>query len=149
MHRTVVPSLMYQISKVRFGSGLVGHTVDLTTMANYSKYIWPLFSSMVFTATAVNMVGQRKTLESERLKTSTQISALESLVERLRAGESVTDEEIYKIKRRVALINKLQQNATERSWKDALLKAMKPSAQSVQAEEEQLQKGENLVEEVK
>jgi hypothetical protein len=118
-------------------------------MANYSKYIWPLLSSMTFTATAVNMVDQRKTLESERLKTSTQISALENLVERLRAGESVTDEEIYKTKKRVALINTLQQNAVERSWKDALLNTMKPSAQSVQAEEERLQKGEDPMEEDK
>ena len=145
MHHTVVSSLVYQISKFCWG----GHTVDLTIMANYSKYIWPLLSSLVFTATAVNMVDQRKTLESERLKTSTQISALESLVERLRAGESVTDEEIYKIKRRVGLVNSLQQNATEPSWKDTLFNAVKPSAQSVQAEEEQVQKGEDLVEEDK
>ena len=116
-------------------------------MANYSKYIWPMFSSLVFTATAMNMVDQRKTLESERLKTSTQISALESLVERLRTDASVTDEEIYKVKRRVGLIGSLQHNTTERSWKDALFNAVKPSAQSVQVEEEQLRKGEDIVEE--
>ena len=115
-------------------------------MANYSKYIWPLLSSLAFTATAMNMVDQRKTFESERLKTSTQISALETLVERLRTGGSITDEEIYKVKKRVGLIGNLQQNAAERSWKDALFNALKPSAQSVQAEEEQLQKGEDIVE---
>lgn len=114
-------------------------------MANYSKYIWPLLSSIAFTTSAVHMVDQRKTLESERLKTSTQISVLESLVERLRAGESVTDEEIQKIKRRVGLIGSPQQDAAERSWKDALFKAVKPPAQSVQAEEEQLQKGKDSV----
>ena len=113
-------------------------------MANYSKYIWPLLSSLVFTATAMNMVDQRKTFESERLKTSTQISALESLVERLRTGGSITDEEIHKVKKRVGLTGSLQQNAAERSWKDALFNALKPSAQSVQAEEEQLQKGEDI-----
>jgi len=124
-------------------------TFDFTTMANYSKYIWPLLSSLAFTATAVHMVDQRKTLESERLKTSTQISALESLVERLRAGESVTDEDVYKIKRRVGLTGNPQQNAAERSWRDALFNAVKPSAQFVQTEEEQLQKGEGLVEEIR
>ena len=113
-------------------------------MANYSKYIWPLLSSLVFTATAMNMVDQRKTFESERLKTSTQISALESLVERLRTGGSITDEEIHKVKKRVGLTGSLQQNTAERSWKDALFNALKPSAQSVQAEEEQLQKGEDI-----
>jgi len=109
-------------------------------MANYSKYIWPMLSSLAFTATAVHMVDQRKTLESDRLKMSTQISVLETLVERLRAGGSVTDEEIHKIKRRVGLIGGPQLNAAERSWKEVLFNAMKPSAQSVQAEEEQLQK---------
>lgn len=101
----------------------------------------------MFTTTAMHMVDQRKTLESERLKTSTQISVLENLVQRLRAGEPVTDEEVYKIKRRVGLVGGPQQNAEERSWRDVLFNAMKPSAQSVQAEEEQLRKGEVLVEE--
>jgi len=114
-------------------------------MANYSKYIWPLLSSLTFTATAVHMVDQRKTLESERLKTSTQISVLENLVERLRAGESVTNEEIHRVKKRVGLIDSPQQNAAERSWKDTLFNAVKPSVQSIQREEEQLQKGEDLV----
>jgi len=118
-------------------------------MANYSKYIWPLLSSLTFTATAVHMVDQRKTLETERLKTSTQISVLENLVQRLQAGEPVTDEEVYKVKRRVGLIGSPQQDAAEHSWRDVLFNAMKPSAQSVQAEEEQLQKGEVLVEEVR
>ena len=95
----------------------------------------------------MNMVDQRKTLESERLKISTQISALEGLVERLRTDAPVTDEEIYKVKRRVGLIGSPQQNTTEPSWKDTLFNAVKPSAQSVQVEEEQLQKGEDIVEE--
>jgi len=109
-------------------------------MANYAKYIWPLLSSLTFTATAVHMVDQRKTLETERLKTSTQISVLENLVQRLRAGEPVTDEEVYKVKKRVGLIGSLQQEAAKHSWRDVLFNAMRPSAQSVQAEEEQLQK---------
>jgi len=112
-------------------------------MAHYSKYVCPLFSSLAFTASAMHMVDQGKTLESERLKMSTQISVLEGLVERLRAGESVTDEEIQKVKRRVGLIDSPQPSAGERSWKEALVKAAKPSAQSIQAEEERIQKGED------
>ena len=122
---------------------------DLTQMANYSRYIWPLLSSLTFTTTAVHMVDQRKTLETERLKTSTQISVLEHLVKRLRAGEPITEEEIHKIQRRVGLVGGPQQKAVERSWRDVLFNAVKPSAQSVQAEEEQLRKGENLVEDVR
>jgi hypothetical protein len=124
-------------------------TLDLTAMANYSKFIWPLLSSVAFTTTAIHMVDQRKTMESERLKMSTQVSVLENLVGRLRAGEFVTDEDIHKIKRRVGLIGSPQHNAAEHSWKDALFKAVKPSAQSVHAEEEQLQKGEDIVEGVR
>lgn len=95
---------------------------------------------------AVHMVDQRKTLETERLKMSTQISVLENLIQRRRAGEPVTDEEVYKVKRRVGLVGSPQQNAAERSWRDVLFNAMQPSAQSVQADEEQLRKGEVLVE---
>lgn len=68
-----------------------------------SKYIPQIILACTFTSVSIHLLNQRRECEEERRRFSTQVSALENVVHRQRAGEIVSDAEMAKIRRRVGL----------------------------------------------
>jgi hypothetical protein len=62
-----------------------------------------IFLACAFTSLSIHLLNQRRDAQSERLRHSAQIGALEDVLQRLRAGEAVSEAELVKIRRRVGI----------------------------------------------
>jgi hypothetical protein len=89
-----------------------------------------IFLACAFTSVSIHLLNQRRDAKSERLRHSAQIGALEDVLERLRKGETVSDVELAKIRRRVGLLEKnanpgvptVAANPNSAGWKDSFTK---------------------------
>jgi hypothetical protein len=89
-----------------------------------------IFLACAFTSVSIHLLNQRRDAKSERLRHSAQIGALEDVLQRLRKGETVSDAELAKIRRRVGLLEKnanpgvptVAANPNSAGWKDSFTK---------------------------
>jgi hypothetical protein len=77
-----------------------------------SGYIPQIILACAFTSISIHLINQRRGMEAEKRRSSAQITALEDVLRRLRAGETVSDAEMAKMRRRVGLLN---HNSTDRN----------------------------------
>jgi hypothetical protein len=84
-----------------------------------------IFLACAFTSVSIHLLNQRREAQSERLRHSAQVGALEDVLRRLRTGETVSDAELVKIRRRVGLLNanpSLPTTPNSAGWKDRFTK---------------------------
>jgi hypothetical protein len=63
-----------------------------------TQYIPHILYSTALTSISMHLLWQRKTAEEDRARFKAQTSILQDLVERLRSGKSISDEEITKLR---------------------------------------------------
>lgn len=87
-------------------------------------YLREIILACAFTSVSIHLLNQRRDAQAERLRYTAQVGALEDVVQRLRAGEVVSDEELGKIHRRVGLLKRDSTLAKPKlmEWKEILAK---------------------------
>ncbi|PVG02406.1 hypothetical protein CPB86DRAFT_750991 [Serendipita vermifera] len=70
-----------------------------------SSYIPQIVLACAFTSVSIHLINQRREMETAKRRSSAQVTALEDVVRRLRVGETVSDAEMQKMRKRVGLLN--------------------------------------------
>ncbi|KIM31386.1 hypothetical protein M408DRAFT_21431 [Serendipita vermifera MAFF 305830] len=93
------------------------------------KYLQEIILACAFTSVSIHLLNQRRDVQAEQLRYSAQVGALEDVVQRLRAGELVSDAELGKIRRRVDLLKREGTVANPKSveQKESIVKRPEPT----------------------
>jgi len=94
-------------------------------------YAPQILLACAFTSVSIHLLNQRREAQAECLRHIAQVGALEDALQRLQAGETVSDAELSKIRRRVGLTQKADTRAgvpaipamdSASGWKDSFAK---------------------------
>lgn len=93
------------------------------------RYLPHVLYALAITSVSIHLLVQRKGGAEQRLQTRAQIDVLESVTQRLRSGESVTDAEIERLRRMVAVADQGREEKNRDgqlreknvNWKEVLL----------------------------
>ncbi|KAA1470445.1 hypothetical protein DENSPDRAFT_879715 [Dentipellis sp. KUC8613] len=103
-----------------------------------SRYASELIYSLAFSSLAVHLLWQRRAADTERRRLGTQISILEEISTRLRAGERIPDAEYTRLRRlghEGEVLEKDRKEEEDIGWRDMLFGRTETAQEKQGAEE--------------
>ncbi|EIN06751.1 hypothetical protein PUNSTDRAFT_105917 [Punctularia strigosozonata HHB-11173 SS5] len=105
------------------------------------RYVQHILYSVAITSISIHLLNTRKSAEATRSQLRAQISVLETIAQRLRSGEDVSDAEISRLQRllRANEVDALESTSTsdkdEIGWREVLLGRKRREAERLKTEE--------------
>jgi hypothetical protein len=89
-------------------------------MAPRSRYIPELIYALAFSSISVHLLWQRRAAETDRRHYTARLSILGELAARLRAGETVPDVEVARLRRLAETIGEDAHSGENIGWRDVV-----------------------------
>ncbi|KAG2065248.1 hypothetical protein BDR04DRAFT_1108789 [Suillus decipiens] len=103
-----------------------------------TQYIPHIIYSTALTSISMHLLWQRKTADEDRARFKAQTSILQGLIEQLRSGKSISDEEITKSRNLARILGEgkqsLDKEKTNVGWTDVLWGRKTPADRGVSDE---------------
>jgi len=89
-------------------------------MTSRTRYIPELVYALAFSSISVHLLWQRRTAETDRRHHSARLSILGELAARLRAGESVSDTEVARLRRLAKTVGEASHPGETVGWREVI-----------------------------